>query len=65
MPSSAEVTIDGQPQGASPVELILSPGPHEVRIDAKRGSGSFSIEVGDQNRFCFGIAGKRVVDNCR
>ena len=65
MPTSAEITIDGQAQGTSPVELVLAPGPHEVRVDAKRASGTHVVVVGEEDRFCFGIQGKQVLDNCR
>lgn len=31
-PPGADVLVDGQPVGVSPVELELPPGPHEVRV---------------------------------
>ena len=44
-PAGASVKIDGKPRGATPVELELSFGNHEVELDDQPGSTQ-SFEVG-------------------
>lgn len=38
-PDGVQVSLDGRPAGATPVELILGPGPHEVALVSPPGGG--------------------------
>lgn len=66
MPPGAQVTVDDTLVGPSPVDVALEPGDHSVVIAKNKASGTFtvSVEPGSPTRYCYGVRGKKVLDNC-
>lgn len=45
-PAGAQVFVDGQPQGVTPVSLTLKAGPHVVELRGETGSRSIPVMIG-------------------
>jgi hypothetical protein len=61
-PPAASVTVDGVPMGRTPLKTELPIGTHTVVIESGKASGSFTINAGSAERFCFGSKGRKVFE---
>lgn len=62
-PPAATVRVNGAPAGRSPLKLELTPGSHQISIEAGKASGDFTVQVGSStDRLCFGARGRKVFE---
>jgi hypothetical protein len=60
-PPAARVVIDGESRGLTPVKVDVSKDTHQLVVESGKATGTFSIDAGSEQKFCFGVAGKKVV----
>lgn len=61
-PPAASIAIDGVPMGRTPLKTQLSAGSHTVTIESGKATGTFTIDAGLTDRFCFGAKGRKVIE---